>query len=161
MYEIEFENFGNIFIRKNQKEVLLVKRTTNFYGKVLAEYFVNGNLILKTESIKSIFWKLKIIQVNDNFQIKEIGNYNLFKTKFNCNNAEIEINDNPFYLINKKYSTIKFSKSRIGVVKMKNRIGVNKRLNLLLTLDFSIDDTDKEFDSLLCYAITCNLLNAG
>ncbi|MCP2038894.1 hypothetical protein [Chryseobacterium sp. HSC-36S06] len=161
MYQIEVQNFGDIVIRKNLMEILIVKRKTDLYGKVVSEYYTENNLIFKTISIKSIFWKLKIEEINAQFRVKEIGKYNFFKSKFICNNKEIEIIDNPFYFVNKIYSKIKFNNKTVGIVKMKNVIGANKKGNLSLNLDFIKFDQNAEFDCLLCYAITCNLLNAG
>ena len=63
-------------------EILIVKRKTDLYGKVVSEYYTENNLIFKTISIKSIFWKLKIEEINAQFRVKEIGKYNFFKSKF-------------------------------------------------------------------------------
>lgn len=165
MTEIIIPNFDDIFIYDNGKLLLLVKRKVSLDSKVTCEYFLDNKYFLKTISYKAIFWRLKIENINSDFKIMEIKNegFKFFKSKYRIQNNVVTIKDNPFYFINKKMSKIYFNDFLIANVILKNNFGINKKGGFTQIVKFSSTDLGQDIitQSLICYAISCNILNAG
>ncbi|MCE3074183.1 hypothetical protein [Chryseobacterium gwangjuense] len=163
MIEIVIPNFGNINIYKDKALLLLVKRDVDLKGKVTCEYYYENELFLKTISYKALFWKLKIENLPEKYDIKEIRNkgFELFKSEFKIKNNIVKIKDNPFYFLNKKMSRIFFNNLQVANVTLKNNFGIGKNGSFTQVVNFTTNKEDVIKQCLICYAISCNILNAG
>lgn len=163
MIEIVIPNFGDISIYRDKILILLVKRSVDLKGKVTCEYYYNNELFLKTVSYKALFWKLKIDNLTQSFNIKEIRNngFEFFKSEYEINNNIVKVKDNPLYFLNKRMSTLFFNNSKIATVTLKNNFGVGKSGSFTQIVNFTTSDEDIIQQCLICYAISCNILNAG
>lgn len=163
MIEIVIPNFGNISIYKGKDLILFAKRVVDLKGKVTCEYYYENNLFLKTISYKALFWKLQIDNLTEEFNIKEIKNngFEFFKSEYKIKNNIVKVKDNPFYFFNKRMSKIFFNNFQVANVTLKNNFGIGKNGGFTQIVNFTTDKEDVIQQCLICYAISCNILNAG
>jgi hypothetical protein len=152
--DIKFPNNVNsdVYVYKDGKMILLMKRKFLFGSKVIAEIYENNKMVVKSSNFMC---NLKIIDQNLENKI-EIKRSNIFITKFQIAGNKIEIKENLLYFINTKMSKIYWNSKNVGQVKIKKILDFNG-INLEINLNQNLKG--KEFEIIISFLLTTLHLN--
>jgi len=155
MIELNIPNFGNITVYREGSIWFFSKRKFKFIESVLSEYYEGDTLILKIKSHQLFPIETEILFQNLKRTLK-IEKLNWTCNKFLVDNDIVKIKTNPFYIINRKMSKIYYNDELIGRVKLKSRIGADRRIGSIINYEPNIEE-EVIYYSTICYLIGCSV----